>query len=45
VAVFLATFALLFLLPRSARTAASGDMSPDPRSEFDSRTPHHAPAQ
>lgn len=45
VAVFLATFALLFLLPRAARTAARGDISPDPRPEFDSHTHHHTPAR
>jgi hypothetical protein len=44
VAVFLATFGLLFLLPRAAGTAARGDMSPDPRPEFDSQTRHHARA-
>jgi hypothetical protein len=44
VAVFLATFALLFLLPRAARTAVKSDMAPEPRLEFDSDTHHHTPA-
>ncbi len=45
VAVFLATFGLLFLLPRTAGTTARGDMSPDPRPEFDSQTRHHTQAR